>query len=283
MLLILLLIHLPSFSTFESSFKMIRVFGRPVELSGTVEFNLSIDECTDNCYDDDNCSLSYYIHSKCYQYNYGTMNIQVLDKSTEDKIITNGCPRTNPLAGTGIVANDKWIDEAGGHENIISSDGNIWSVEYNKFVCTNGTRMFLRNSTFVCIGVRFFVDKTCAAHDYAVNFCVSEGFESITGPFQPSELEFLLEDRTRAAKEYGDVGNYQSYVWIDGKNGKYQDPALQASYNSDVMCAYADHSNCAYFGDKSCPSVDSYGCTNWKNYDFCFRGTACWMKPSKLN
>lgn len=84
---------------------MIRVFGRPVELSGTVEFNLSIDECTDNCYDDDNCSvrrievvhtynvavslyfqLSYYIHSKCYQYNYGTMNIQVLDKSTEDKV-----------------------------------------------------------------------------------------------------------------------------------------------------------------------------------------------------
>lgn len=101
------------------------------------------------------------------------------------------CPSANSSFPE-FSTTDRWIENDVGYENEISPVGEIsWKISFSIFQCSNNSKIFLRDTIFVCIGVRFFPNITCGNHNSAIEFCKTDGWSSITGPNNLEELAFL--------------------------------------------------------------------------------------------
>ena len=87
---------------------------------------------------------------------------------------------------------DLWTNNNTLYNFTYISNGPILNISRRVFECDIGSKLFQRDSVYVCIGLRFFSSPSCANHSEAVSLCQKDGWLTITGPRGLDEFNYLI-------------------------------------------------------------------------------------------
>ncbi|EFO95719.1 hypothetical protein CRE_14014 [Caenorhabditis remanei] len=258
--------------------KMMLIYGEPVDSSDSQVFQSSWEQCYSSCYGINDCWIAYYSSAGCQHFEFVDLEIRKLN-SSENKLVgikrflgTEECPKRelSPLVvDTAGSVSDKWTINNTLYNVTIFSNGSTVTISRRVYECDTGSKLFQRDSVYVCIGLRFFSSPSCANHSEAVSLCQKDRWLTITGPRGLDEFNYLI-----SLKETARYGTLNSLIWVDGNGVNMTDDTI-GGQDQYPKCNGFGPSLCKYIGQGDCDKVTVARCYMKQAQEDCWRGAAC--------
>uniref|UniRef100_A0A8R1ESE5 Uncharacterized protein n=1 Tax=Caenorhabditis japonica TaxID=281687 RepID=A0A8R1ESE5_CAEJA len=150
-----------------------------------------------------------------------------------------------------------------------SNNDNIISFNYTTLQCPIGSKIFARESLWVCLSVQYFTNELpyqyCANHSRASVLCKNSG-GTLTGPANTAEYNYF-KNVSVSTSEIAPYSSSVVCIWLDGNsiNVTREFVMEDSTHNGDTAYPFSSPNpnsdapgSCLYFSSFPNPVVDDY-------------------------